>query len=159
MVDRDEELHGRSPNAKAFVLVSDGQAWSGEVQQALALATEKRIPVFVVGVGTVGGGIIPEPPPAAEKPAPLRPAPSQPRIVDEPAAPPKAGPIRSSLDRASLQMIAARGGGRYFELDRETDTDIANTIVDEVRQRQNSREGEERAEDLYWLCLLAAASF
>src|ERR671937_3155440 len=31
LIERDQELYGKSPNAKAFVLVSAGQAWSGEV--------------------------------------------------------------------------------------------------------------------------------
>ena len=45
-------MHGRSPNGKVFVLVSDGQAWSGEVEKSLQLARSRDIPVFVVGVGT-----------------------------------------------------------------------------------------------------------
>ena len=62
LLERDEELNGASDNAKAFVLVSDGQAWSGEVEASLARARERDIPVFVVGVGTPLGGVIPEPP-------------------------------------------------------------------------------------------------
>ena len=61
LIEKDEELGGPSPNGKAFVLVSDGQAWSGEVDRALGLARSKGIPIFVVGVGTEAGGVIPEP--------------------------------------------------------------------------------------------------
>ena len=53
LVEKDEELLGRSPNGKAFVLVSDGQAWSGEIAKALQLARSLDIPVHVVGVGTL----------------------------------------------------------------------------------------------------------
>jgi Ca-activated chloride channel family protein len=156
MVERDEELHGPSPNAKAFVLVSDGQAWSGEVARALAVATGRHIPLFVVGVGTIQGGLIPEP---SRSPAPQAQRPPPPRLVSpQPPEPPPA-PIRSSLDRESLQTIALRGGGQYFELDRESDRDIANTVIDDTRQRAGVRGNEERAEDLHWLCLLAAAGF
>ena len=35
LIDKDEEIHGKSPNAKAFVLISDGQSWSGEVEKSL----------------------------------------------------------------------------------------------------------------------------
>src|SRR5207253_2155589 len=35
LIEKDEELHGKSKNAKAFVLVSDGQAWSGDVERSL----------------------------------------------------------------------------------------------------------------------------
>ncbi len=62
LIEKDEQLHGGSPNAKVFVLVSDGQAWSGEVARSIALARERDFPIFVVGVGTVTGGVIPEPP-------------------------------------------------------------------------------------------------
>src|SRR5712691_5570391 len=59
LIEKDQELHGRSPNAKVFVLVSDGQAWSGEIARALKLARERNVPIFVVGVGTVRGDLIP----------------------------------------------------------------------------------------------------
>src|SRR5206468_12335682 len=87
LVEKDEELYGKSPNAKAFVLVSDGQAWSGEVARALRTARGRDIPVFVVGVGTTSGGRIPEPPPNPRDTAP----PQQ--------------PLHSALDRASLATI------------------------------------------------------
>src|SRR5262249_19889583 len=61
LIATDEALFGRSRNALGFVVVSDGQAWSGKVQQALKLARERRIPVYVVGVGTLEGAPIPQP--------------------------------------------------------------------------------------------------
>ena len=139
LLDQDERVTGRpSLNAKAFLLLSDGQAWSGEVDRALRIARERRIPVYVVGVGTSNGGFIPEPP------------------SDDPERRP--GPIYSRLDRESLATIAAAGGGRYMELDRERDTDIAVTVIDQVRKL--ARGGvEEGADDVYWACLAAAALF
>ena len=52
LIEKDTELYGKSPNAKAFVLVTDGQAWSGEVARALKIARTNDVPVYVVGVGT-----------------------------------------------------------------------------------------------------------
>src|SRR5215831_10976167 len=106
LIERDEELYGKNPNAKAFVLITDGQAWSGEVARSLRLAREKQVPVYVVGVGTTSGGWIPEPPPPAAIPGrpPAPPEQTQPKI-------------RSSLDRNSLAQIASAGGGEYLELD------------------------------------------
>src|SRR3954471_11745269 len=72
LIEKDEEIYGKNPNAKAFVLVTDGQAWSGEVARALREARAKDTPVYVVGVGTTIGGIIPEPP---KKPGPGSPPP------------------------------------------------------------------------------------
>ena len=67
LIEKDTELYGKSPNAKAFVLVTDGQAWSGEVARALKTARTNDVPVFVVGVGTTVGAFIPEPRAQAER--------------------------------------------------------------------------------------------
>ncbi len=60
LVEKDEELFGKTRNPKAFVVVSDGQSWSGNVATALAVARARDIVVHVVGVGTTQGGLIPE---------------------------------------------------------------------------------------------------
>ena len=59
LVERDEELHGKSLNAKLFVAITDGEVWSGEIAKALQEAKEHNIPVYVVGVGTLAGGAMP----------------------------------------------------------------------------------------------------
>ena len=140
LLERDEELNGASDHAKVFVLLSDGQVWSGEVETALTRARNRNIPVFVVGVGTQAGGVIPEPPP--DPFAPLRVA---------------SGPIRSTLDRPALQSIAAAGRGTYFDLGRQGDATLAATIVDRARKLAGPRGVEETFEDLYWWCLAGAA--
>ena len=128
-------MQGKSNNAKAFILVSDGQAWSGEVAKSMALAQAAGIPMHVVGVGTTAGGIIPDPKRDATQAA-----------------------IRSVLDRSSLAAIATAGGGRYFELDRETDRDIANAVIDLTRRRAGGQGVQETAEDRYREFLMGAAA-
>src|SRR5262249_20123419 len=139
LIEKDEAIHGRSPNAKTFVLISDGQAWSGAVARSLRLAAARGIPVSVVGVGTTTGGYIPAMPPA------------------DPGAPTVVSAIPAALARASLGAMAAGGGGEYFELDRDSDREIATRIIDAPRRRAGSRGVEEIADDLYWPCLAAAA--
>lgn len=134
LVDKDRELLGPSNNARAFVLISDGQAWSGQVEQSLASAGARRIPVYVVGVGTTAGGLIPEPQ----------------RMATD-------APVASRLDRDSLAVIATAGGGRYFELDRDRDADIANTIIAATRRQSTETGTSEGTEELYPQCLLVAA--
>lgn len=134
LFEKDEELQGPSSNARAFVLISDGQAWSGEVAKSLALVQAQGIPVHVVGVGTTAGGIIPDP----------KRDPGQPIV-------------RSVLDRNSLSTIATAGGGRYFELDREGDRDIANSIIDLTRRRAGGAGVETTFDDRYREFLMAAA--
>jgi hypothetical protein len=141
LVERDVELHGTSPNARIFVLITDGQAWSGEVARALKTARAHDVPVWVVGVGTTAGGFIPE-------------APRKPNDMSPPQP-----PQRASLDRTSLMTIANAGGGEYLELDRESDRQIANTIIDATRKRAGSRGLQVENEELYWRFLLLAGVF
>ncbi len=135
LFEKDEEIQGKSGNAKAFILISDGQAWSGEVARSMALARKAGIPVHVVGVGTTAGGIIPDPK----------------RDQGQPA-------VRSVLDRTSLAAIATAGGGRYLELDREPDREIANTLIDLTRRQSGGQGIREGFDERYREFLLAAAA-
>jgi len=135
LVDTDESLFGGSRNPKAFLVITDGQAWSGSVANALDDARRRGIPVFVVGIGTTSGGIIPQPPetPAGD-------------IVR----------IRSVLDRPSLVQMAVTGGGEYFEIGHEPDRDVASRLIDRLQRRATDRQVVETYEELYWRFLLAA---
>jgi Ca-activated chloride channel family protein len=140
LVDRDEQIHGKSPNAKAFVMISDGQDWSGEVAKSVALARARGIPIYTVGVGTSNGGFIPEP-------------------ERTPTSGPPQPPVYAILDRASLSAIATAGGGKYFELDRESDREVANQIIEATRSRAGFQGVQEGTEPLYWRFLVIAAVF
>jgi Ca-activated chloride channel family protein len=137
LVEQDEQLFGASGNPKAFVVISDGQAWSGTVATALQAARQRRIPVYVVGVGTTGGGMIPEP---------ARPDGSRPPPV-----------VRSVLDRPSLARIAAAGGGEYFEVGAEADRVVAFRILDRLTRRSDLTQEVATFDDLYRRVLVAAA--
>ena len=98
LVAMDEKLFGKTNNPKAFVVISDGQAWSGTVARAVASARARNTLVYAVGVGTTAGGVIPDPLGRT--------------------------PIHASLDRASLAEIARAGGGQYFEIGGQPDAEI-----------------------------------
>lgn len=140
MIAKDEEVRGRSPNAKVFVLLSDGESWSGEVAKALQNARDRGVPLFVIGVGTLAGGRLPI----------VKAADGTPLALD--------GPSVSRLERASLQRIAAAGAGQYFELDRDPDGEIANAIVTAARRLAPPIAMPTGAEDLYWLFLAGGAA-
>jgi hypothetical protein len=136
LVEKDEEIFGKTSNVKAFIVVSDGQAWSGEVATALVEARRRHALVYVVGVGTTAGGLIPDPISGAGNPAP---------------------PTRVVLDRDSLREIAHAGDGDYFELGRQPDRELVSNIVRSVGRRSSVVREEERHTDLHWHCLFAAS--
>ena len=137
LVEKDEEVFGKNGNPKAFLVISDGQSWSGTVANALQSARAMKIPVHVVGIGTSTGGMIPEP----ARPDGTRPPPV----------------IRSVLDRASLVQLAVAGGGEYFEIGDEPDRIVAFRIVDRLRRRADVVKEVESFDELYGRVLMAAA--
>jgi Ca-activated chloride channel family protein len=147
VLQKDEELHGKSLNAKVFVVVSDGELWSGQAAKELQITRDLGVPVYAVGVGTLGGGRMPKF-----------------RVVKDVFRNPEGEeeddpniPERSYLDREGLQRISATGGGRYFELDRDDDREIANAIIDATKRRAPTLDVTTVAEELYWYFLAAAA--
>ncbi len=145
LIEKDEEIHGPSPNAKVFVLVSDGQAWSGQVEESLSAAKMRGVPLYAVGVGTTAGGIIPAP---ANADADL----GGEGGAEDPVF------VHSALDRSSLRLIATAAGGSYVELDRESDREIASTIISAARGRAGPLGVEERTDEIYWRFLFLAAA-
>jgi Ca-activated chloride channel family protein len=137
LVDKDEEVFGKSGNPKAFLVISDGQAWSGTVAAAIQDARAHKIPVHVAGIGTTIGGMIPEP----ARPDGTRPPPV----------------IRSVLDRNSLVQLAVAGGGEYFEIGDEPDRVVAFRIIDRLHRQSDVAQQIESYEELYRRFLLAAA--
>ncbi|MGQ0736300.1 MAG: vWA domain-containing protein [Acidobacteriota bacterium] len=138
VVEKDAEIHGRSANAAVFVVVSDGEAWSGEVANAVSEAVARGIPIHVVGVGTLGGAPLPALKPVQED-----------EEEDLPGT--------SRLERTALQRIAMAGQGQYFELDRDGDRYVANTIVAAARRIAPPIGWHDSADELYWWFLCAAA--
>lgn len=142
LIERDEEIHGRNPNARMFVMLSDGEAWSGEVALAVKRAVERGVPIFVIGVGSLAGGALP-----------LFHDDKGDVVIDPEV------PTSSRLDRAGLQRVAAASGGQYFELDRDGDRRIASAIIDSGKRLAPSLGAVEASEDLSWRFLAAAAFF
>jgi Ca-activated chloride channel homolog len=141
VVDTDRVMYGPSRNAKTFVIISDGQVWSGNVQRALALALERGIMVDVIGVGTSSGGMIPLP------------------HGDNGKVLAGFSPIRSSLDRLSLMAMAREGNGQYYELGTSSDQQIAARIIQSAARRSGNEQVDESFDELYWYVLAVAAAF
>ena len=140
LVETDREMYGPSRNAKTFVIISDGQVWSGDVKRALDRAVRRGITIDVIGVGTSNGGMIPLP------------EDEDGRVLEGFI------PIRAVLDRPSLREIARAGGGQYYELGTASDARIAARIVRAAATRSGNDEFDESLDDLYWYVLAAAAA-
>ncbi len=128
IVRKDEQLHGRTSNPQALIVISDGQVWSGNVAKSLTMARQQRIPVHVIGAGTSGGGIIPQ------------------------------SDIKAVLDRESLQRMASLGGGHYFELGTASDAIIAARIITAVQRLEARSGNQLLLEEIYWRFLAGAAA-
>lgn len=137
IIEKDEEIRGPSPNTRLFILITDGQSWSGTVEESIANAKRAGVPLFVVGVGTDRGGVIPDP--------------NRNELDATPA-------VYSRLDRASLRTIANAGSGQYFEMDRGSDVDLANRLIDAARRGATSARSEPMLQDVYWPLLAASAA-
>ncbi len=86
---------GRTGAHEAIVLLTDGEDLDGQGLSAAALAAERGIRIFVVGVGTEGGGKIPD-----RHLGFVRDAAGQ--------------EVISRLDSSTLRLIAERSGGAYL---------------------------------------------
>lgn len=139
---KDAKLYGQSGNSQAFIIISDGQVWSGKIETLFK--TLKSVgPTYVIGVGTNAGGVIPKP-----------------NTVTKYYYSPGDFPVvHSAIDRQSLRKIAIAGGGEYFELGTESDTNIAAKIINSVQKKNNQNKKEEIWQDLYWYFMIGAAFF
>lgn len=152
---RDQQLYGPSKNPQAFVLVSDGQAWSGSMEEIFKII--KRVaPVYVVGVGTTAGGVIPEERRSTQESF-IQGQDGEGNPIYGVRTVPPPPPVHASIDRNSLRKIASTTGGQYFELGTAGDDQIALSIINSVKKRSLSSDKEEIFEELYWWFILAAA--
>ena len=118
-------------------MLSDGEAWSGEVARAIARARDARCrSSWSAWARLAGDWLARDGQPAAARSR-------SPHAI-------------SRLDRASLQRIAASAGGQYFELDRDADRDIANAIVDAGRRLAPPKSAAPTVIEYYPRLLVAA---
>ncbi len=151
---KDIQLNGPNKNPRAFVVISDGQVWSGRMEQVFKIIKGVG-PVYVIGVGTSAGGNIPTA--GLHEPAAYGSDGNGNTIVIRPER--NYPTIHSSIDRQSLRNIALTGGGEYFELDNQPDVDIAARIINAVQKLKTSESKETSWQDLYWYFILASGIF
>ncbi len=148
---KDAELFGWNNNPKGMVIVSDGQVWSEKSAEAIRkMSVALHIPIFTVGVGTVSID--------GNDNLTLHYIPESEKYTDDHTK------AYSSLDRESLMTLAESNGGHYFELGKDEDSYIADTIISSIRHAGKSpgsskNDKEDAYTDIYWMFLLAAGVF
>ena len=108
-----------NPNSRAVILISDGEDHDGTAAQAAQELPAAGIRIYTVGVGTVGGGFIPQI--YNRRPDFLR------NDQGEPA--------RTRLQDEVLRAIAAAGNGEYYALERNAEA-ISTAIADELARME-----------------------
>ncbi|MEK7703339.1 MAG: VWA domain-containing protein [Myxococcota bacterium] len=130
-------------NAKAIVLVTDGEDHSGEALAAAEQAHDAGVRLYAVGIGRPDGAPIPEPGGGFRR--------------DD-----KGEMVITRLAESSLQTMALQSGGRYVrsvtaDLDLETlyDQGIRADLAAQEQGTQRRRQWHERFQ---WLVAVALAS-
>jgi Ca-activated chloride channel family protein len=136
--------HEGDQGHRAVLLASDGESDESDLPAATASLRGEGIPVFALGVGTVGGGAVP---------------------ADSSEAPEKfhrdhIGRIAiSRLDETELRAVAKLTGGAYGRAARAEDRRAVRAALARVQSRTLSlRQASERADRFQWPLALAVAA-
>ena len=95
-----KRFDGESGSSEAVILVTDGEDLTGEGLAAAEIARDRGVRVHVLGMGTAGGGKVPD---------------GEGGFVVDPDASTGGGEVVSQLRSESLQAIADATGGIYLE--------------------------------------------
>ncbi len=96
-----ESLKKIPSNAKALVIITDGESFDGDLKHSLEVAKESQTKIFCVGIGTEKG----EPIPTYEN------GQFKEYLKDE-----KGKTVVTKLDSSTLEQIALATGGRYYNM-------------------------------------------
>jgi Ca-activated chloride channel family protein len=133
-----EKAEEKNMNAKAILLISDGENFGDKTLEAADRAKVSKIKVFTLGIGTEKGSKIPLKGGGFKK--------------NE-----HNGYIISSLQSESLKKVAEITGGRYFEINENTnETDhLINTISQIKGVVKEVRKADTAANKYFYFLLIA----
>jgi Ca-activated chloride channel homolog len=137
----DEEGPTTQPKSKVIVMISDGEDFGEETEDALDEIEKNKIKLFSLGVGTEQGGNI---------------------LVGNTLKKDKQGrPVLTKLNAASLQKLAERTDGQYFEInERRNDVNrLINTISRIEGELRGTRTVDVTANKYMYFLMAAAALF
>jgi Ca-activated chloride channel homolog len=129
---------------QSVLLVSDGESVEGDIGPALARLRRTRIPVFTIGVGSIGGAPLP---------------------ADSSEAPEKwhrdhiGRIVESRLDEGDIRRVARETNGSYVRWSTEAGRALGVELARAERRTTSSRGTAERADRFQWPLGLAVIVF
>lgn len=116
-----------NPNSRAVILISDGEDHDGTAAQTAEDLRTAGVQTYTVGVGTLGGGFIPQI--INRRPDFLR---------NE-----QGEPVRTRLQDEVLRAVAESGGGQYYALERNGEAIITALTgeLDRMEKQAFERQG------------------
>lgn len=120
IIEALRSLPASSFATRVIILLSDGEALEGEIDDALTALRADGVPLFAVAIGTEAGSTIPGPDGSP--------------IADE-----SGRPVVSRVDRAYLRELADRSGGAFLDLQAQPQV---GALAGEVSSLATTRETE-----------------
>lgn len=111
-----ESLKKVPSNAKALVIITDGESFDGDLKESLNLAKESQTKIFCVGIGTEKG----EPIPTYEK------GQFKEYLKDK-----NGKTVVTKLDSSTLEQLALTTGGRYYNMN---ENPSLNNLIDRLNK-------------------------
>lgn len=123
-IDRAEAAYAEeSANHRALIIISDGEDHDGSAAAAAARAHEGGLLIYTVGVGKQEGSFMPLDLPNGRK---------------DYVRQTNGGPATTNADPATLEAVAAAGGGSYFALSGDS-----KNLAEAIRSRVDRIEKQE----------------
>lgn len=132
-----------SANHRALIIISDGEDHDGSAAAAASSAHDQGLLVYTVGVGKPSGSLMP---------VVLNNGRSD--YIREPGG----GPATTSADEATLERVAAAGGGTYFPLSGDSES-LAAAIraqVDRIEKQEFETQSFSTYDSYYYYFLAPA---
>ena len=139
-----ESLKKIPSNAKALVIITDGESFDGDLKESLNLAKESQTKIFCVGIGTEKG----EPIPTYEN------GQFKEYLKDE-----KGKTVVTKLDSSVLEQIALATGGRYYNMNENPSLDGLIGRLNKLDKIEGTANIFNNLEDRFYYPLAAALIF
>ena len=139
-----ESLKKVPSNAKALVIITDGESFDGDLKSSLEEAKESQTKIFCVGIGTEKG----EPIPTYEN------GQFKEYLKDE-----KGKTVVTKLDSSTLEQIALSTGGRYYNMNQDQSLNNLVARLNKLDKIEGTANIFNNLEDRYYYFLIISLIF